>query len=262
MITREPDLEHGLIETMLVIDGAVVELDAHLERLERSTLWLYDSSLPAGLLAAVESSLRTRPPDQAARLRVAVWPTSTGLCCSTEAEPTERHLFNPLAGTGLRLRPAAVAGGLGAHKWRDRSLIERLGGGLEPGDELVIVDGGGELLETGTGNLFAMFGNRITTPPADHRLLPGVTRARVLELADALGLSAEERFLQLAELSEAAEVFVTSSVRGVVPVIECGESYWSVGEVTLRMGRALRELWTSSSRRAPDRARRAGAAGL
>ena len=106
-----------------------------------------------------------------------------------------------------------------------------------------------------------VFGNRITTPAADHRLLPGVTRARVLELANALELSAEEHTLELAELSEATEVFVTSSVRGVVPVIECGENCWTVGEVTLSMGVALRELWTSSSLRARDRARRASAAG-
>ncbi len=261
MITNKPDLELGLIETMLVLDGAVVELEAHLQRLERSTIRLYDSSLPAELLAEMKRAQQTLQLDRAARLRVAVWPSSSELCCSAEAEPTERHLLSPLSSTGLKLRPATVAGGLGAHKWRDRRLIERLGAELEPGDELVIVDGGGEVLETGAGNLFAVLGNRITTPAADHRLLPGVTRGRVLELARSLRLHTEERPLKLAELSGATEVFVTSSVRGVVPVIECAENCWTVGEVTLSMGMALRELWTSSSLRTHDRARRASAAG-
>ena len=246
MITNQPDLEQGLIETMLVIDGAVVELEAHLERLERSTLRLYDASLPAGLHTAMESSLRSLPTVRAARLRVAVWPMSNELGYHTEAEPTAQHLFNPLSGTGLRLRPATVAGGLGAHKWRDRSLIAQLGEGLGPEEELVIVDDDGEVLETGAGNLFAVFENRITTPPADHRLLPGVTRRRLLELACALGLIAVEHPLELDELSGATEILVTSAVRGVVPVIKCGENDWTMGEFTLRLRRALTELWSLS----------------
>jgi len=261
VITNKPDLELGLIETMLVLDGAVVELEAHLQRLERSTTRLYNSSLPAELRAEMKRAQRTLQLDRAARLRVAVWPASSGLCCSAEAEPTECHVLNPLSRTGLKLRPATVAGGLGAHKWRDRRLIERLGAELEPGFELVIVDADDEVLETGAGNLFAVFAKRITTPQADHRLLPGVTRARVLDLARSLGLHAEERPLKLAELSGATEVFVTSAVRGLVPVTECGENCWTVGEVTLSMGMALRELWTSSSLRTPDRARRASGAG-
>lgn len=254
MITNQPDVGLGLIETMLVIDGTVVELEAHLERLDRSATRLYDRPLPAELRPAMESAQRTIPLDQAARLRVAIWPTSSGLCCRTEIGPTVHHVLNALTGTGLRLRPVTVTGGLGAHKWRDRRLIEQMGAGLEPGEELVIVDDDGEILETGAGNLFAVFANRIKTPPADRRLLPGVTRARALELARALGFDTEERPLTLAELSEAGEVFVTSAVRGVVPAIECGNDVWSLGAVALRLRRTLGELWISSSPRELSRA--------
>ena len=248
MITNKPNLELGLIETMLVLGGSIVELDAHLQRLERSAARLYNSPLPAKLRTAMEWAQRTLPLVRAARLRVAVWPASSGLCFSTEVEPTRRHVLDPLAGTVLRLRQATVAGGLGPHKWRDRSLIERLGAGLDPGEEIVIVDDD-EVLETGAGNLFAVFAKRIRTPPADHRLLPGVTRARVLELARSLGLHAEERPLKLAELGRATEVFVTNAVRGLVPATECGENGWPVGEIALRLHGKLGELWSSSARR-------------
>jgi para-aminobenzoate synthetase / 4-amino-4-deoxychorismate lyase len=246
MITHEPNLEHGLIETILVINGAVVELEAHLGRLERSAVRLYEHSLPAELRPALESARRTVPHDQAARLRVAVWPTPTGLGFCTEVERATRHLLTPLSGTGLRLEPASVAGGLGAHKWRDRRLIEQLGDGLGLGEELVIVDDG-EILETGAGNLFAVFANRITTPPVDHRILPGVTRARVLRLAGASGFGVEERRLELTELSAATELFVTSAVRGVMPVIECGKIGWPIGGIALKLRRTLGALWASSS---------------
>ena len=249
MITNKPDLQLGLIETMLVLDGAVVELEAHLRRLERSTTRLYDSSLPAELRGEMKRVQRTLQFDRAARLRVAVWPSAGGLCCSAKAEPTECHVLNPLSGTGLKLRPATVVGGLGAHKWRDRSLTQRLGAGLAPGEEIVIVDADGEVLETGAGNLFAVFAKRITTPRADHRLLPGVTRARVLELARSLRLHTEERPLKVADLSGATEVFVTSAVRGLVAATECGENGWPVGEITVRLHSKLGELWSSSARR-------------
>jgi para-aminobenzoate synthetase / 4-amino-4-deoxychorismate lyase len=245
MITNEPDLDLGLIETMLVIHGQVVELEAHLERLERSAVRLYGSQLPAELRPAVESAARPAV-DFVARLRIAVWPTSSGLHYRIEVEPATHHLLNPLSGSCLMLRMVAVSGGLGAHKWRDRSLTERLGAGLEPREEIVIVDND-EVLETGAGNLFAVFANQITTPPADHRLLPGVTRARVLELAQELGLHAEERPVLLRELSGATEVFVTSAIRGLVPVIECGDDGWPVGELALRLRRKLGELWSSST---------------
>lgn len=249
MITNKPNLELGLIETMLVLDGAVVELEAHLQRLERSTTRLYNSSLPTELRAEMKRAQLTLQLGRAARLRVAVWPASSGLCCSAKAEPTECHVLSPLSRSGLKLRPATVAGGLGAHKWRDRSLTEGLGEGVAPGEEIVIVDADGEVLETGAGNLFAVFAKRITTPQADHRLLPGVTRARVLELARSLRLHAEERPLKLAELSGATEVFVTSAIRGLAPVTECGERGLPVGEIALRLRRQLGELWSSSSQR-------------
>ncbi|MDQ3659923.1 MAG: aminotransferase class IV [Actinomycetota bacterium] len=245
MITNKPDPALGLIETMLLIDGVVVDREAHLERLERSTIRLYDRPLPAELHGAMELALQSFSLDRAARLRVTVWPTAAGLGCRAEVEPAERHLFTPLPGTGLRLRPVRVAGGLGAHKWRDRRLIEELGAGLKPEEEIVITDDDGEVLETGAGNFLAVFADRITTPPADHRLLPGVTRARVLELARTLGLHAEEHPVLLTELPGATEVFVTSAVRGLVPVIECGENAWPVGDVALRLRRKLAELWSS-----------------
>ena len=69
-----------------------------------------------------------------------------------------------------------LPGGLGPHKWVDRDLVA----GTEP----LIVDLSGEVLESGRGNVFIVEGDTLVTPPADGRILPGVTRDQVLRLAE------------------------------------------------------------------------------
>ena len=59
---RRPDPAQGIFETLLVVDGEPVELDAHLARLRRSLDEVYDADLPAGareeMVAAARGILR------------------------------------------------------------------------------------------------------------------------------------------------------------------------------------------------------------
>jgi branched-subunit amino acid aminotransferase/4-amino-4-deoxychorismate lyase len=87
-----------------------------------------------------------------------------------------------------------------------------------PAGQLLIEDADGQVLETDRANLFAVTGGMIRTPPADGRLLPGVTRAAVLECASAAGLAVDLVPLTRRDLTTASEAFVTNSVRGVLPV--------------------------------------------
>jgi para-aminobenzoate synthetase/4-amino-4-deoxychorismate lyase len=84
----------------------------------------------------------------------------------------------------------------------------------------------------------------VVTPPADGRLLPGVTRAQAIEVARALGLEVREEPVSLDELARADEVFLTGAVRGVEPVRRCtGLAEWDSGEVTGRVAAELRRVW-------------------
>ncbi len=58
----------------------------------------------------------------------------------------------------------------------------------------------------------------VLTPPADWRILPGVTRAFVLRLAIEIGVSVEEQEIPVQELASAQEAFLTSTFREVLPV--------------------------------------------
>lgn len=83
--------------------------------------------------------------------------------------------------------------------------------------EAVYVDRDGYLLEATTSNLFALLGDTLVTPPCD-RILPGITRQVVLQLARE-EFAVEERQLHKDEIRLLDEAFLTSSVKEVVPVV-------------------------------------------
>ncbi len=60
-------------------------------------------------------------------------------------------------------------------------------------------------------------GGRLLTPPLDGRILPGVTRARVLKHAARLGMTVAVEPLSLARLELAEEILVTGSLGGLEP---------------------------------------------
>ena len=73
----------------------------------------------------------------------------------------------------------------------------------------------------------------VLTPPTDGRILPGTVRARVLQRLAGDGRRVEERAPTVPELVGSQEVFTTSSIRGVQPVVACtGLGRWPVGPVT------------------------------
>lgn len=59
----------------------------------------------------------------------------------------------------------------------------------------------------------------IVTRPLSTALLPGITRAAVLALAEETGLTFEERIIGAGELPEAAEAFYTSASAFVMPIV-------------------------------------------
>jgi branched-subunit amino acid aminotransferase/4-amino-4-deoxychorismate lyase len=85
--------------------------------------------------------------------------------------------------------------------------------------EALVFDDEGYLLEGAVSNVFVVEDGNVITPPADGRILAGLTRQRVLQRADSLGLPHLEASLTQDQVLQAQEVFLTNSVREVVPVI-------------------------------------------
>ncbi len=87
------------------------------------------------------------------------------------------------------------------------------------GDDALLLGASGEVLEGATSNVFLVRGGRVVTPAVGAGLLSGITRKVVLELCEELGIHARESLLFPPELYGADEVFITSSIREVVPVV-------------------------------------------
>jgi D-alanine transaminase len=82
----------------------------------------------------------------------------------------------------------------------------------------------GQVIEGSSSNVFVVENDTIITPPKSERMLPGITRDLVLELAAKHGLPYAEADIDTAMLERAEEVWITSSTREIVPVTQLNSS--------------------------------------
>ena len=110
-------------------------------------------------------------------------------------------------------------------------------------DEAVFIDDG-MVNECSASNFFAVIDGRLVTHPVGPKVLPGITRAVLLQCAARLGIPVEERPIREAEAIAADELFITSTTREISWV-----SHWNdrhagssrCGPVTLALHQALQE---------------------
>jgi branched-chain amino acid aminotransferase len=111
------------------------------------------------------------------------------------------------------------------------------------------------LEEVGTMNLFVRIGDEVVTPPLTGTILPGVTRASVIDLLRAWGITVNERRITVDELLAAqrngllGEVFGTGTAAVISPVGELGwkNERFSVaggipGELSQRLFKAITDI--------------------
>lgn len=102
-----------------------------------------------------------------------------------------------------------------------RWVIERRAAYPGPGEgyDPILVDEEGRLLEGVMSNLFLVRDGALWTAPVEG-VLAGVTRGFVLRLARTLELAVHEECVREDELAEVGEAFFSTSVRGILPVVE------------------------------------------
>ncbi len=229
-----PDLAKGVFETLLVVDGEPVELEAHLARLEQSLASVYEEELPP----QAEDELRRAAKGLAlGRIRFTLVPAEDGLRHDLLAGWVVPETVFPVR--GVKLRTQVVSGGHGPYKWVDRREMEHPDGG--PGQ---LICDGEELLEAGWANIFAVREETLWTPPADGRILPGMARAAILTIAGEEQIPAHEQPLRAQDLHTADEVFLTNSIRGIEPVTSLdGTALTGCGPISHRLAAALQRRW-------------------
>jgi len=76
----------------------------------------------------------------------------------------------------------------------------------------------GWLTEASTSNVFVLNNDVLMTPPLSDRLLPGITRHLLLDLARDQGLTVKEIDIAMDQLPSMDLIMITSSTRGLVPI--------------------------------------------
>ncbi|MFT5696003.1 MAG: branched-chain amino acid aminotransferase, partial [Myxococcota bacterium] len=111
-------------------------------------------------------------------------------------------------------------------------------------DEILLVDEFGQVAETPTANVFIVDQSGAVLTPPVNRVLLGVTRATVLELARASGFETREAAITPDELQAASEVFLTGTTAGVWPVVVVDGEAIGSGEIG-PVAKALQERFES-----------------
>lgn len=232
----------GLFEVLRTLRGQPVWLDDHLARLHASAREL-QLAVPHDLARWVRTAIAAAGPgDHRVRVVVTRGPGAIGTRLSALGPGRAIVVVEPLPPQPRELSLAIVDWPLPrragpAHKtlaYLDHAIARELAAGA---DEAVRLDADGNVAECATANLFAVIAGVLVTPPLAG-ILPGVTRARVLALAAQLAIATIERAVAVPELRAAHEIFVTSALRGVVPVTHLDGVPHLSGPVTQRLAEA------------------------
>ena len=207
----------GLYETLKLSDGAPAFYEEHIARLHSgmSAIGIEPPFERAGLAdQVVRLSEASAVPNGACRVLVTAGPPDgpPSLLVQTEVRATPHH---PLALVSHHTLRAAAT--LKSNSFVASYMAQRAAQAAGA-DDAVFVDEDSRMYEASTANVFVWRKGVLGTSPLDGSILPGVTRAKVLELAAADDLPVGEWYTRINDLTGDEVMLLTSSVRGITPV--------------------------------------------
>jgi branched-chain amino acid aminotransferase len=251
----------SVFETLRTYRGVPFELGVHMDRLARSAALVFiDLPVPrATLETEVLAALRAgQNPESYVRVMVTRGQGAMGLDPALAERPTRVIIVQPLTPPPERLYSEGVA----AITYRTQRHVDATSAvGAKVGNYLVsvlamreasrvgavealIVDARGAVLEGGTSNVFLVEKGRLITPDVSAGILAGVTRAHLLEVAHTLGVAVELRSPSIGDAYAADELFISSSIRELMPVVRLDDRVIGSGKpgpVFARLLAAFRE---------------------
>ena len=227
----------GVFESMRAYHGRVFRPRQHLERLARSAALVgLEGPLEAGSLEAwIDALLQAnRLEDARVRLTLTRGGGRPGDYVGGEGPPTLVISAAPFAGLDAAVVDSGVAVTVASRRAipaecldpaikstsRIVSVLARREASRRGAFETLLLDARGRLTEGTSSNLFVVAGKGLLTPAVSGGALPGVTRAAVLEVAAASGLTVSEADLPFAALDTADEIFLTNTSWQVLSVVQ------------------------------------------
>jgi branched-chain amino acid aminotransferase len=254
----------GVFETIRAYHGLPFALREHLQRLRTSAEFLGIRLPPSAWPRTISALLRRNrliDTDAWVRITVTRGAATPTLIPPVRITPTVLLTAGPIdtsiatiqsSGVRVTLLPFARHGFLSEHKVLDYlpAVLGKTIAARHHAFEGLYVDELGRITEGTTSNLFVWRRRQLLTPPLAG-ILPGVTRRLVMRTATTAGLCVRERPLFAADLGNADEAFITSSLAEVVPITDVDGRAIGNGQIGPKT-RQLQALY----RQRVDRARR------
>ena len=249
----------GLFETMRAYGGSVFRLQQHLDRLAASAKELGWAVVPdigemtdsvRQVVEATDSGdLRVRLTVTTGSLRVAgqEQPELTLIATASPGGKYPDELYQKgvsVVVPGLRQSHHDPTVGHKTTSYFSRLAALRVAHARGAFESLWLTLEG-SVAEGSISSLFAVKDGELITPPLDTPVLPGITRAAVMELAERMSITVEPIAPTLEELLAADEVFLTNSMMEVMPVVRVGRELIGdekPGELTRKLAVAYSEL--------------------
>lgn len=253
----------GIYEVSAVIDGQLVDNEAHLARLDRSLAEIRIAN-PYGrdewVRLEEEMVRRNALAEGLVYMQVTRGVADRDFAFPKDVKPTvvmftqaKAMLESPLARTGAAVVTVEDL------RWKRRDiksvallaqvLAKQAAAEAGVAEAWMVEDG--FVTEGGSSTAFIIARDRrIVTRPLSHAVLPGITRVAVMRLAAEEHLTVDERLFSVAEAHEAAEAFLTSATSLVMPVVRIDDRVVGDGKpgpLTTR----LRELYLEAARARP-----------
>ncbi|MCL4140289.1 UNVERIFIED_CONTAM: hypothetical protein GTU68_011564, partial [Idotea baltica] len=223
-------LGDGVYEVIPVYAGACFKLAAHLARLTNSLMAVkmanpYSDEEWATLFDTLIK--RNGSGDQALYMQVSRGVAPRDHVFPEGVEPSVFMMSNPLKAMPEQHKEEGIkAVTLVDTRWQrcDIKAISLLPNSLlkqeakEAGADEALLIRNGMMTEGSASNSYAVFDGVIYTAPADHKILPGVTRAVVLALARQANITVVEEAVAEARLTEADELWVSSSTKELLAI--------------------------------------------
>jgi branched-subunit amino acid aminotransferase/4-amino-4-deoxychorismate lyase len=213
----------GVYETMIHFPGGFFQVPMHMERLRGSTRMLrMPMPDPEAIQAALDGWARATELDWA-WVRVVVLEGEDGPWWMIEGEDMggprpelpQRHLAAWISDISIPHPPLGGAKTISRVSYELAALEARENGA----DDAIMPTTRGELGESTRASVFWRQGDHLFTPPLSLGILPGVTRSLLVQHLPARGMEVRVQAHPIAALWEADEIFVSSTIRGVAPVI-------------------------------------------
>jgi len=260
---RDRGFKYGdaAFETLRAYGGAVFGWEAHADRLANTCdLLAIDHGISReSLHDRILQTLDANGLEEAyVRLSISRGVQPGKLAPGPEVAPTVVIIAKPLPRGGVdgesvwddpatvktvdtrRVPDAAIPAAAKTHNYLN-GILARLELRGSDADEALMLDAAGRVAEGATSNVFAVDGDGLLTPALSGPVLPGVTRATVIDIAEEEGIPVREVTMEPSTLREAAEVFCTNSTWEVRPVDAVDGATLEMGPVTELLARGYRK---------------------